>query len=45
MNICLTEEQFKKVLDADNDPIPYFAIQQFLDDVKNIKEVIVYELS
>ena len=45
MSIYLTEEQFNKVLEADINPIPYCAVQQFIDDVKNIKEVIVYELS
>lgn len=45
MAIYLTEEQYEKVLEADKASVPISAIEQFLNDIKNIDEVISYELS
>ena len=44
--IYLTEEQYKKVIEADNNPINDDYIQQFLSEVRVLyPEVTVYELS
>ena len=45
MAIYLTEEQYKKVLGADKASVPILAIEQFLNDTKDIDEVLSYELS
>lgn len=43
MTIYLTEEQYKKVLEADEASSE--AIDKFLEDTKKYKEVKIYELS
>ena len=43
MTIYLTEEQYKKVLEADEASSE--AINKFLKDTENYKEVLIYELS
>lgn len=43
MTIYLTEEQYKKVLEADEASSE--AINKFLKDTENYKEVSIYELS
>lgn len=47
--IYLTEEQYNKVLEAENNPINYDYIQQFLSEVRKFEsehpEVKTYELS
>ena len=45
MTIYLTEEQYGKVLEADKASVPILAVEQFLNDAKDINEVLSYELS